>query len=227
MTYETLLKAERRRSHGAVARWLSSRARGRSAEFLALTGEHAARAGDTALAVDAFEQAGREAQRRYANAMAAAWLQRALDLLGDTDPERRLQLLARLETLADTVGDRAGQEALHADMAAVLAQHPHDQGQALLHWCRALLADRRSDTATAQQHAQRASDLAERSGAAHTAARSHGLLAWLHLLQGDAATAQAQAASGLQWAARIEDTDLRALSESQLLTIQSMVSKEQ
>ncbi len=58
VTYDTLLKAERRLGHGAVARWLSERTQGRGAEFLAMTGEHAERAGETALAIDCFEQRG-------------------------------------------------------------------------------------------------------------------------------------------------------------------------
>jgi len=68
VTYDTLLKAERRLGHGAVARWLTERTQPRGAEFLAMTGEHAQRAGQTALAIDCFEQAGKEAQKRFANA---------------------------------------------------------------------------------------------------------------------------------------------------------------
>jgi hypothetical protein len=62
VTYDTLLKAERRLGHGAAARWLAERTQGRGAEFLAMTGEHAERAGETALAIDCFEQAGKEAR---------------------------------------------------------------------------------------------------------------------------------------------------------------------
>jgi hypothetical protein len=58
VTYDTLLKAERKLGHGAAARWLQERTQGRGAEFLAMTGEHAERAGETALAIDCFEQAG-------------------------------------------------------------------------------------------------------------------------------------------------------------------------
>jgi predicted ATPase len=62
VTYDTLLKAERKLGHGAAARWLAERTQGRGAEFLAMTGEHAERAGETALAIDCFEQAGKEAR---------------------------------------------------------------------------------------------------------------------------------------------------------------------
>ena len=78
VTYDTLLKAERRLGHGAVARWLIERTQGRGAEFLAMTGEHAERAGEAALAIDCFEQAGNEAQKRFANTAAESWLRRAV-----------------------------------------------------------------------------------------------------------------------------------------------------
>ncbi len=226
VTYDTLLKSERRQGHGAAARWLAQRTRGRGAEFLALTGEHAERAGDSTLAINCFEQAGREAQSRYANTAAMAWLRRALDLLGSTEPARRLDLLARLEEIADTLGDRSGQEALHDEAAALLVQHPNDQGQAMLAWFKALLADRRSDTATAQQHCQQACRLAESSGAAHTAARANGLMAWLRLSQHDTAGAQTHLQTGLHWAGQIADPALREVSEAQLLAISAMVLKE-
>jgi tetratricopeptide (TPR) repeat protein len=226
VTYDTLLKAERRLGHAAAARWLSERTQGRGGEFLAMTGEHAERAGDTALAITCFEQAGREAEQRFANAAAAAWLRRALTLLGESAPGRRLDLLARLEAIADTMGDRPVQEALHHDMATLLQQHPSESGQALLHWCQALLADRRSDTTTAQAHCQQAAALAERSGAAHTAARSRGLWGWLTLSQGDCEGARAHVDTGLSWAGRIEAPELRAVTEAQLHTISAMVSNE-
>ena len=47
VTYDTLMKSERRLGHGAAARWLAQRTQGRGAEFLAMTGEHAERAGET------------------------------------------------------------------------------------------------------------------------------------------------------------------------------------
>jgi tetratricopeptide (TPR) repeat protein len=83
VTYDTLLKAERKLGHGAAARWLAERTQGRGAEFLAMTGEHAERAGETALAIDCFEQAGLRAQERFANASAVSWLRRAAPDGGD------------------------------------------------------------------------------------------------------------------------------------------------
>jgi predicted ATPase len=82
VTYDTLLKAERKLGHGAAARWLAERTQGRGAEFLAMTGEHAERAGETALAIDCFEQAGLRGAEALCQHAAMSWLRRALALLG-------------------------------------------------------------------------------------------------------------------------------------------------
>lgn len=224
VTYDTLLKAERRLGHGAAARWLQARTKDRGAEFLAMTGEHAGRAGETALAIDCFEQAGKEALRRFANAAAVAWLRRALVLLGESEPARRFTLLIELQSVADTVGDRAGQDALHAEMAAVLESYPDDARQAQLWYSQALLADRRSDRALTEQYARRAGEDAERCGAAETAALSHGLLTSMHIVRHEYQAALEHVEPGLRWAARIEAGRERALAEARLLTLSAMIS---
>ena len=217
VTYDTLLKAERRRGHGAVARWLAERTHGRGGEFLAMTGEHAERAGETALAIDCFDQAAAEARRRYANSASAAWLQRALRLLGDSDAPRRFTLLGRAEALAYSVGDLATQEQALAAMAEQLESHPDAHRQAQWRYDMATLADRRGDTVAFERHTRQAIDLAERCGAARTAALSHALLAWLHLSRHEHAVALAHVEAGQGWVARSEADHERAVIEAQLL----------
>ncbi len=226
VTYDTLLKAERRLGHGAAARWLAERTRGRGAEFLAMTGEHAERAGETALAIDCFEQAGAEAQRRYANAAASAWLRRALGLLGESQPARRFALFDRLDEIASVVGDQAGQEAIHREVAALLERHPDDTRQAQLWFDMALLADHRGDVATAESLSWKCLDLAERCGAALWAAMALGNLAYRHYDRQDYVGAGEHLARALQWAARIEPEFECRLTEAKLLTISAMVSED-
>ena len=226
VTYETLLKAERRLGHGAVARWLTERTQGRGAEFLAMTGEHAEKAGDTALAIHCFEQAGNEALARFANGAAQDCIRRTLVLLGETDPMRRVDLLSVLGRIADTVGARSEQEAVHQETAAILERHPDDVRQARL-WCAmALLADRVGDTATSQDLSRQTFELAVRCGAAQWAAMAQGQLAWAHLARQDYANASRHIETGLQWAGRIEVENLRAETESQLLTLAGMVAMQ-
>ena len=226
VTYDTLLKAERRLGHGAAARWLVARTQGRGAEFLAMTGEHAERAGDTALASDCFDQAAMDAQKRFASAAATAWLRRTLALLGESQPVRRFQLLRRAYDIADSVGDRSAQDAALQAAAAVLERHPDDACQAELWFCMALLADRRADTATSERLSRQAAELAERCGAAEWAAMARGNLAYLHFARQDYAGAGDHLVIGLQWAGRLEAEDARAETEAKLLSVSAMVARE-
>ena len=224
VTYDTLLKAERKLGHGAAARWLQARTTGRGAEFLAMTGEHAERAGETALAIDCFEQAGLQAEKRFANTAATAWLKRALDLLGQAEPARRFDLLHRLQGIADTVGDRAAQDAWLDQAAAVLDAHPDDARQAQLWFDRALLADRRSDRAESMRLALQACELAERCAAAEPAAMAHGLLVWLHYVAYDNEPGLVHVERGLHRARQISAQDRRLSVEGGLLTLSAMMS---
>ena len=226
VTYDTLLKTERRRGHGAAARWLAARTRGRGAEFLAMTAEHAERAGERALAVDGFEQAADDAQRRFANTAAMAYCRRALALLGDAEPLRRVDLLSQLATLTDTLGDRAGQDAAHREMDALLARHPDDGRRARLCFSQALLADRRNDAVASERLARQGFELAERCAAAQWAAMAQGQLAWLRIARQDYAAAVGHLQTGLPWAGRIAGATCRAETEAQLLTLSGMVSMQ-
>ena len=224
VTYDTLLKAERRRGHGAVARWLTARTQGRGAEFLAMTGEHAERAGETALAIDCFEQAGKEAQKRFANSAAIEWLRRAVGLLSDSTPKRRFDLLQRVEKISDTMGDRPAQDAVHAEMAALLDRHPDDGCRARLLFCMALLAERRGDRVACECHVRPAIEWAERCEDAVTAARSHVLLAWMHTVRRDHAGAGRHSDASVLWAGRIEAVDERDEVEAVALLASAQVS---
>ena len=213
VTYDTLLKAERRSGHGAAARWLAERTQGRGAEFLAMTGEHAARAGDTTLAVCCFEQAGEQAQARFANADAQSYLRRALGLLADAEPRRRFALLQRLENIGETAGDRAAQDMAQAEMATLLERHPDDANQARLLVFRGLLAERRGDRAACQRHVEQAAVLAQRSGDAWAAARALHLLAWTLARSGDLTLALQRAEQSVSWAGRIDNVADRERTE--------------
>jgi len=224
VTYDTLLKAERKLGHGVAAHWLQERTQGRGAEFLAMTGEHAERAGETALAIDCFEQAGKEASKRFANTEAVAWLRRAVALTADSQPMRRFDLLHQLEDVADVMGDRSQQATLYMEMEALLERHSDDERRAELLFGRALLADRLGDTAASEPLARQSFELAERCGAAQWAAMAQAQLAWLRIPLRDFPGAVRHIERGLSWAGRIDAVDTRALTEAKLLTLSGMVS---
>ncbi len=225
VTYDTLLKAERVLGHGAAARWLAERTKGRGAEFLAMTGEHAERAGEVALAVDCFEQAGEEAKARFANTAAVSWTRRALGLLGASQPLRRFDLLARLERIADAAGERATQKALHAEMATLLEREPDGACQARLSMAMALLADHLGDMAGSVRLAQQTFEQAERCGAAESAAESQCQLAWLSMrAEADESVTARHIEIGMEWAAKVPAERNRAKVEAQLLTLQGKIA---
>ena len=224
VTYDTLLKAERKLGHGAAARWLQARTRGRGAEFLAMTGEHAECAGELTLAIDCFDQAAKEARQRFANAAAVAWLRRALALLGESDPARRFGLLERLLIIVDSAGDRSEQAALLDQMGALLQVHPHTGHQAKLRYFQALLAERCSDFAASEQFSLQAYELAVASEEAYTAACAQGNRAWLRLARQDHLGAVEPLQVGLQWACKIGDAHARAETEAKLLMLSGIIS---
>ena len=150
-----------------------------------MSGEHSERAGETALAIDCFKRAAREAQKRFARMAGTAWLRRALTLLGEAEPVRRCALLHRICDMADSVGDRSAQDLALQQTAAVLERHPDDARQARLWFFMALLADRRADTAASERLWRQSAELAERCGAAEWAAMARGNLAYLHFARLD------------------------------------------
>ena len=225
VTYDTLLKAERKLGHGAAARWLAERTKGRGAEFLAMTGEHAERAGETALAIDCFEQAGQEAKKRYANTAAMSWLRSALCLLGDTDPGRRWELLFSMQNIASTVGDAPAHDAVHAEMGRLLERHPADERQAQLWVLQAMLADRSGDTAVSERLLWQAIERATRCGAAEWAAMGHGNLAWLRYARQDYPGARDLMDVAMRWAGQVEHEDKRLGLESRLLVLSTIVAQ--
>jgi len=207
VTYDTVLKDERRRGHAAVARWLAERTAGRAPEFLAITGEHAERAGDTALAADCFERAAAEAARRFATTLAIDCLQRALRLVPADDHPRRHRLLDSLYDEADKLGDRALQQQTLDAHLALLAQHPDPQREAALRADRALLADRLGDAEAAFRLATEAAALAEAAGNDDAAALAHAELCWLHGQRMTLDDARRHQALALAAAARVRDSN--------------------
>ena len=224
VTYDTLLKAERRLGHGAAARWLAERTKGRGAEFLAMTAEHAEKAGETALAIDCFEQAGLQARMRFANAAALSWLGRAAALLGESDPGRRFDLLMHQEGISDFTSDRTAQDVWLGAMASLLERHPDEARLASLLVCRALLAERRGDSPASEQLSRHAVEIAEQSGAAKAAADAHHLLAWRYGSRGDRANARIEAERSLSWARRIEAGDVRDSTEATSMLMMAKVA---
>ncbi len=152
VTYETILKRDRKRQHLAAGAWLEQQARraGRLDEFVGLLGEHAERAGDMSAAADWYLQAGERAKARGALLEAHQFFGRALELVPATEPLQRWRALLGCTEVTTRVGER---EAHRANVVALreLAEELNDshRAQALFH--EGLCADHMGDYRAALQ----------------------------------------------------------------------------
>ena len=146
MTYDTVLKAERREAHARTAAWLAARVGDREAEYLAVTAEHYERAGDQVRALDWYERAAASAEARFANEAAWTYLERMLAMPGLADSPRRWEA-ARHRVVADLIADRARHRAAVEEAMRLAEALDDDALRATAAMSQALLADRLGDRA--------------------------------------------------------------------------------
>jgi class 3 adenylate cyclase/predicted ATPase len=224
VTYDTLLRNERRAGHATVAGWLAARVGERMDEYLALTAEHYARAGDAAHAIEWLERAGVAAQRRYANATALATFSRILAMPELADPRRRFDVLAWQAEVADLVGDRELQAAAHARQAEIADASGDDRMRTESLVNLALLADRLGHVREAEDLATRGAHLAEQTQDARSAALAFGELGWLQHQRREYTAAEATTRIALNWARRIPGGPTGGhITQAQLLTLLAIV----
>lgn len=200
--YDRVLKAERRAGHARAAAWLAARVGDRQDEYLAITAEHYARAGDDAQALDWTERAVQAASQRYATRAAIALATRALASPALQDEERRWRLIAMLQKAAERAGERDIQrQAVEAASAlAEQAGKPAWRAQALVG--QMTLADRLARRDDARRFAHEAIAVAEAADAAAQATHAWGQLAWMASADGDLPTAHAHLERAYAWGER-------------------------
>jgi class 3 adenylate cyclase/tetratricopeptide (TPR) repeat protein len=97
VTYESVLRRQRRAYHAQVAAWLAAQSGERGAEYAGLIGEHYERAEEGTQAATWYTQAGRQAQDTYAPETAINYYRKALELLPDgAEVSHRIELYQRL-----------------------------------------------------------------------------------------------------------------------------------
>jgi class 3 adenylate cyclase/tetratricopeptide (TPR) repeat protein len=84
VTYESVLRRQRRAYHAQVAEWLIEQSGERAAEYAGLVGSHYERAGRKPLAAEWYARAGKQAEDTYAPEAAIRYYQKALDFLPKT-----------------------------------------------------------------------------------------------------------------------------------------------
>jgi class 3 adenylate cyclase/tetratricopeptide (TPR) repeat protein len=116
VSYESVLKRQKREQHRLTAEWLVARSAGGNAQFNNLIAHHFERAGDLASAAVYLGRAGQDAARAYANAEALSCLGRALALTPEEAHEARFDLLVARIVVLSNIGRRVEQE---TDVAAL------------------------------------------------------------------------------------------------------------
>jgi len=108
--YNRLLRRERRHLHRQVAEALEGLFPDRVEEQLGLLAHHWEAAGERDKASDYLHRAGEQAAGQFANAEAAAYFSRALDLIPEENLVERYELLLSCERVFDLQGAREAQQ---------------------------------------------------------------------------------------------------------------------
>jgi predicted ATPase/class 3 adenylate cyclase len=127
VTYESVLKRERRGYHALVAEWLIANSGERSGELTGVIADHLELAGQAELAAQYLYQAGCLAAQQFANAEAIQYLGRALHLMPPTPTEERYATLLTRESVYDLQGMRAEQTQDLTELQSLAASIPDDK----------------------------------------------------------------------------------------------------
>ena len=221
VTYDSVLKRDRRDYHQKTADWLSAKSGARVSEYLGLIADHYERAGDTVNAAAYLRRAGEDAAQRYANAAALDYLNRALALTPEADRAGHFALLLSREAVFELQGARPAQRADLDALEALADQLDDDALRAKVFTKRAQYANSVSDYPGAIEAARQALALTEAD--VSTALRADSYWGWASMRQGDHAGAQARADANLATAR--ERGDRRA--EADALRLLAAISGEQ
>lgn len=122
-TYESIPESQRPAIHVRAAEWLVACSGDREGEYVGRIGEHLYLAGEAARAIGYLRRAGEQAASQFANAEAAHYFSRALELIPEGQVAERYALLLAREAVNGLSGEW---EAQRQDLAAL-----HDLVEAL------------------------------------------------------------------------------------------------
>ena len=195
VTYDSVLKRDKRERHRLTAEWLVARSGERVGEYHGLIGDHFEKAGDTANAILYLRKAANDASRAYAVEIALGYFDRVLALMPES-PERFDVLLRRLDAAFDRrVGEVHERNLVEMERLAEVLND--DSRRALAASFRVTYLACLGDLAGTSAAAVKALAYAKTSGNAAAAMRAHNQ--WGHALSsaGEAAAAKEQLEQGL------------------------------
>jgi predicted ATPase/class 3 adenylate cyclase len=223
VTYESVLKRERRELHARVAGWLALLGGDRGTETLGSAAEHYDRAGDAANARALYLRAAEAAAARFANDAMLVFVERALALTAGDDHATRWRLLAVRERHRLSQSDRAA-HAADLDALQALAEALDDDERRIAVALRRAAALRAAGDYVAAEAAVRSGlALAHRPGAGAHAVALQNSLADTLIGRGRYELAREAATQGLQRAREGGDR----VGESNLINALGLIAMEQ
>jgi class 3 adenylate cyclase/tetratricopeptide (TPR) repeat protein len=228
VTYESVLKRQRRVLHGQLAQWFLRLGGDRSAETLGPAAEHFERAGELDQACTHYLRAAEAAAARSADDALLGYVARALPLsTAEAGAETRWQLLSLREPVLLAQGDRQAHEADLQALEALAEQCDNDAWRAGVALRRGAAHRSTGDYVAAEAADRRGLALVNSlpQGPARrmlSVAPYHGLAASL-IGQGRYANAREVAEAGLQLAHTLHDRR----SESHLVNALGLIAMEQ
>ncbi len=221
VTYETVLKSERRELHGRVADWMAGAVGSTAGEFPGAIAEHYEHAGNKTLASEFFARAAENAASRFAHESVKNSVARALLLIDEgnepNDAVRasglrlRWRLLSARERTLELQGLRVEQQLDVAALEELAEALRDDQLRAEAAWRRCDIALRLSDFQTQQVAAREAMTLASRIGDRSLALRAQQRLVVALGYLGDTDTGKTLGIEGLAAARALGDAQLESL----------------
>jgi len=204
VSYDTVLKPQKREAHARAAAWLTERVGDRGDEYLGITAEHCARAGEHAQAFDWFKRAAHKAFARSAFKASLQYLERAeaqaaLDSQ-PLPPGLQCELLQLRSSVCDNLALR-DQQAKAIDELLALSEAHGDMrwlGSALS--SQSLLAYRTGRLEMAEEAGRRGAEVAERIDDAVRAALCRGNLSFMATERGEFDLARQELAAASRWA---------------------------
>jgi tetratricopeptide (TPR) repeat protein len=193
VTYDSLLRRQRRLYHTQAGEWLIERAGERVGEYAGLIAEHFEQAGEQVRAADWYARAGHQAQAIYASDLAVGCFQKVLALLPEgNDVAQALRRAAAYEGLGEMLlwqGRFDEAAAGYTAMREAAATAGDSIAQSRAWYGLAEVQERQGDFGTALESASHVARIAQASGAQAELSMALLLEGWCAYQLGDKAAA--------------------------------------
>jgi tetratricopeptide (TPR) repeat protein len=185
VTYDGVLRGDKRHQHRLIAEWLVARSGERSGELYGVIADHYERAADSASAAAYWLKAADVAVGAYAAEAALSYLGKALDLTPPDEPALRYELVRKRIHLLNLMGRRREEEGQISELEQLAETLTDDAKRAGAASLRARLALVTGDFRTGAAAAERAAALADKSGATPVALHARSVWASAARFGGD------------------------------------------